>query len=344
MQIETIFNQFSTAKVIAATVYGNGHINKTYKIDTLSQAYILQQLNTSIFKSPEGIAHNFRQVAEHLQQKGSPFVALTYLPTLTQQDYYQDIDGQYWRLLPFITDTHSIDSVSSPNEAYLTAHAFGRFMQYLDGIDTQKMSVTIPNFHNGNVRLAAIKKAIRKDAVARHKYVERDLISMDTHASLLLGVGKLRLPTRVTHNDTKINNILFDSQGQVRAIIDWDTLMPGKVLSDFGDMIRTITATATENEADLSLVDVNFVYFEAVTEGFLAATTSILTDRERRQLWYGAQFIIYMQAVRFMTDFLQGDVYYPISYPTHNLVRARNQMKLLYSLQAQKDRLERLFQ
>lgn len=319
---------------------GNGLINDTYIVNPAEGigAYVLQRINDAIFKDVDLLQHNIDCVTAHirrkLQEAGATDIdrrSLRFLKTPTGKSYLKDGDT-YWRMMYYIPDSVTMETIDA-DSARLTGEAFGEFQAMLADIpDT--LGETIPGFHNMELRLDQFKEAIAADRAGRAEGV-RDLIGellargeAMTVAERLHRSGELS--KRICHCDTKVNNILFDRDGNILCVIDLDTVMPSFVFSDFGDFLRTAANTGAEDAADLSTVEFNMDIFRAFAEGYLKGAT-FLTRKEKEMLPYAALLFPYMQAVRFLTDYLNGDTYYKTAYPDHNLVRARAQFKLLES-------------
>ena len=268
---------------------------------------------------------------------------LEIVPTSEGQLLYADALGHYWRVFPFITNSISFDTVSSKELAFEAACTFGRFFRYLIDMDASQLTVTISDFHNTTRRIRELKEANQLDPLGRVckcNFLTESLLDLK---SLTEKREALDLPLRITHNDTKFNNVLFDKDSLAgTCVIDLDTLMPGTILSDFGDMVRTFTSPVSEEEPDLNLVHIRLEYFKALTGGFLEELGPYLEASEKENLLFGAKLIIYEQCIRFLTDYLRGDVYYPIRYPDQNLDRAKNQWALLQSFFAQEAEMQQI--
>ncbi len=329
---------------------GDGLINDTYKVEAwpdYDHDYVLQRINHGVFQNVDILQSNIELVTEHLRAKMSgnettgASCTLDFLPSVeTGKTYYYD-GANYWRMMVFIDDTYTRNEVSVENACH-AGRAFGEFQRLLadlpDGLEE-----SIPDFHNMEFRLSQFKEALRDDKASRRHNVAdliNRLLARESHALLaenLYHTGKL--PKRVCHCDTKINNMLFDVDGNVKCIVDLDTVMPSFVFSDFGDFLRTAANTASEDEPDLSKVEFDMEIFKAFTKGYLESAGSFLLPVEIENLPYAAERFAYMQSVRFLTDYLNGDVYYKTGYPEHNLVRARNQFKLLQSIEGHLDEM-----
>lgn len=323
---------------------GNGHINDTFKaVDhNTGRAYILQRINHNVFRDVDLLQRNIERVTAHIRSKlearGAEDIDRKVLTLVkvngSDRTYIQD-GGSYWRVMLKIEDAETRESVT-PGNARHAGVAFGRFQEMLSDMDGE-IGESIPDFHNMELRLRQLDEAVAADAVGRLDGV-RDLVGelrkradRGCLAERLYREGKL--PKRICHCDTKINNMLFDRNGDVLCVIDLDTVMPSFVFSDFGDFLRTAANKGDEDDRDLSRVEFDMDIYRAFREGYLESAGGFLTQTEIDNLPYAAERFAYMQAVRFLTDYLNGDTYYRISYPDHNLVRARAQFKLLQSIE-----------
>lgn len=321
--------------------YGSGHIHETFLLiksfNNQIKKYILQKFNSSVFREPEKVMNNIRKITSHLQSFGNKNPDTLYLsmvPALNNEYWYQDEMKNYWRCFDFIEDSYTVNRVEGNSQAYEAARIFGNFMLSLSGINPNDLDITIPDFHNIVKRQEALTKVIHTGIEKRKSEASREISQLTRYEDLIKEYLFILpdLPVRVTHNDTKINNVLFSSStGKGLCVIDLDTVMPGTVLSDFGDMVRTFTNSADEDEMDLRKVNFRLEIFKEMVVGFIEGVSGILSPVERNNLILGGKLIIYMQVIRFLTDYLAGDTYYKIEYPEHNLVRTRNQMKLLDS-------------
>ena len=320
---------------IIPTLYGNGHINKTYVTESTPRL-IVQEINTSIFRDPVAMMNNIIGVTAHMRKKLASAgkdpdrYTLTVVPTKDGK-LYTEIDGRFFRAYLFIEDSMCYDMVT-PETLRLAGGAFGEFQKHLADYPAETLFEVIPNFHNTPSRYADLLAAIEKDAVGRAAEDSEEIAFFRAHEAFYHTVTDRladgRLPLAVTHNDTKINNILFDAaNGHSLAVIDLDTVMPGSRLYDFGDALRTGAATAAEDEEDLSLVGFDPEKFAAFTEGYLAATGDALTEEEIALLPESALLLTLECGMRFLTDDLNGDVYFRTHRERHNLIRARNQIK-----------------
>lgn len=334
--------------------YGNGHINDTFLfiLETAGaqRKYILQRINHNIFKKPEELMENMVNVTGHLRlaiirQGGDPERGtLRVMETTDGAAYYLDEDGNYWRIFPFIERTVCLEKVESAKDFYDSAVAFGNFQRMLADFPAGKLHETIPNFHHTPTRFQAFRKAVEEDALGRSGGVGKEIgfvLEREQQASALTDLLEAgELPLRVTHNDTKLNNILFDEESRrAMCIIDLDTIMPGLAHYDYGDSIRFGASTAEEDETDLSKVELDLDLFEAFTRGFLEGCGGSLTEREIELLPMGAKLMTFECGIRFLTDYLEGDTYFKIHREGHNLDRARTQLKLVADMEAKWDEM-----
>ncbi len=329
---------FSFDEWLGAEPVGSGNINDTYRVSFnkggQAQTYLLQRLNHLIFRQPEIVAANIRSIADFLQkQTDYPFELALPVAGLDGKDLQIKPDGTVWRVFTFLDHCYSPEKAPDPGAAFEAARAYGLFLRALRHFPAENLSDTIPGFHDSDRRLALFDQTIKADPAGRVAATQTEIAQMQSALPVFQQISRLKrngaLPLRVTHNDTKAGNILLHTvTGAVVSVIDWDTIMPGTVLSDFGDMVRTFAPDAYEDAAPEHL-GLRSEVLAALHEGFEAATGDFLTDVEKENLPLGARWIIAEQALRFLTDYLAGDVYYKIRYPEHNLVRARNQLALL---------------
>jgi Ser/Thr protein kinase RdoA (MazF antagonist) len=330
---------------VTATPFGNGHINDTLRVVVASgeAKYVLQRINHHIFSQVDMLQNNIHTVTSHIRKKleernetDIDRKVLTFRSTKDGKRYYHDGEN-YWRLCLMIPKSKSLETVT-PELSCEAGKAFGDFQSMLADLPANALGETIPNFHNMEFRLRQFHDALETDAAGRVGEVQ-DLVREIERRSRAMCIqedlyraGKLK--KRINHCDTKVNNILFDdTSGKVLCVIDLDTVMPGYVLSDIGDFIRTAANTGAEDEPDLAKVNVNMEIFKAYTLGYMETAQSFLTQMEISLLPYGGRLLTYMQTVRFLTDYINGDIYYKIHHPGHNLQRTRTQFKLLQSLE-----------
>jgi Ser/Thr protein kinase RdoA (MazF antagonist) len=337
---------------LSAAVCGSGHINDTYCV-VYHQAgekvrYILQRINHDIFQQPVALMENIQRVTAHLAAKvaGRPDAArraLTLIPARDGRVWHMAAEGNYWRAYLFIEQARSCDAVESAGQAFKAAQAFGHFQQQLADLPAPRLHDTIPDFHHTPKRFAALQKAIAADAVNRARLAKPEIEFALRHSSLCGVLLAANLPERVTHNDTKFNNVMLDeATGEGVCVIDLDTVMPGLALYDFGDMVRTATSPTPEDELDLGKVQMQFAMFEALARGYLSAAGAFLTPAEKNFLPFAGKLITYEIGLRFLTDFLAGDVYFKVHREGHNLDRCRTQFKLVESIARQEERMNRI--
>jgi Ser/Thr protein kinase RdoA (MazF antagonist) len=337
----------------AVAPHGSGHIHDTYRVKNAESDqpdYLLQRINHHVFKQVPGLMANIQFVTAHLRQKLAAIPGaqpekevLTLIPTHDQKTYFQDDAGNYWRMYYFLDNTNSYDQVENPEQAYEGGKAFGKFQALLSDLPVNQLHETIPDFHNVVNRLRLFRASLAADKVNRVSLVPDEikfvLDRAETMSTIYHWGEKKELPLRITHNDTKFNNVLLNKADKAQCVIDLDTVMPGYVAYDFGDSIRTIINAAPEDEPDLEKIKLNIPLFEGFTRGFLSETINALTTNEIRSLVPGVLLLPYIMGLRFLTDYLDGDNYYKIHFPEHNLQRARAQFRLVEKLEAEQETL-----
>jgi len=341
---------------LAGEPFGSGHIHETFHIKTSEQDkddYILQKLNNKVFKNIPELQDNIERVTVHLLKKISAIPGadikrqcLRLIPARNGSSWITDSYGNFWRIFIFIRNHRSYDIVDSPGKAKEGGKAIGRFQSLLSDLPGKPLFETIPDFHNLEKRLENFAHSLNKDAAGRvSKTVEETdfILKRSEKMKIIHKLGKEgRIPVRITHNDTKFNNILFDENDKSLCIIDLDTVMPGYFHSDFGDAIRTGTNTSSEDEQDLSLVNMDIRLFEGYAKGYLSEMKEILNPVEKENLALAPLVMTYEQAVRFLTDYIDGDTYYKIHYEHHNLIRTRAQIKLIESMEEQYEEMKKI--
>ncbi len=313
--------------------YGNGHINATYLVEN-EHAFILQKVNTQVFAHPEKMMHNWLIAKAHFDKYHPDYLWIDYLTTTAGKWFHIDTNGYYWRMSHFVESTSCVETAQSIGQAALTAKAFGNFAARLSDCNPGDFHEILHRFHDLSYRQQQFDHALLKASSERKKQAHRTLLILDAHRWITDVYARIisKLPVRIVHMDAKISNVLFDADGSgVKCLIDPDTMMPGTLLSDAGDMIRSMSTQAAEDEPDESRVLVQNGYLEAIVNNYVAEIKDI-TDEEKELIPFGGIMLVYMQALRFMTDFLENDHYYRVHYATHNLVRARNQAALLRGL------------
>jgi len=355
--LEKLVGQFQiVAEFVEGHAWTKGHINDTYVL-TCRQGgtpirYILQRINHHVFLYPELVMQNVKMTTEHLRKKISEEDkhdltrrTMTLVPTRGGAPCYRDHDGNYWRAYVFIERVISTHVAEQPSQAGQVGSAFGLFQKRLADLPPEKVQETIPEFHNGRLRFEALEKAAAEDSAGRVAGAQAEIDFCRKHrgiVSLLLDAqARGELPLRITHNDTKIDNVLFDSDsGEVVCIVDLDTVMPGLAHYDFGDMMRTLTSPAAEDERDLVKVTMRMEYFEELAKGYLAEASEFLNQAERDHLAISGKVITLILGIRFLTDHLNGDNYFRVHREGQNLDRARVQFKLVESMMEQEEAMK----
>ncbi len=327
--------------------YGSGLINKTFllkdRID--GNHWLLQQVNTAVFKRPELIAFNNYLAAEHLRSHYPDYLFMRGRRTAEGKELFLDPELGAWRVFPYFANTISYDQAVSPAQAFAAAQQFGRLTRKLDGVYVGAFQTIIPGFHDTAARFAVFQQSI-ESATPERREQAREVIDfflarqhiVDQYNAAMADPG---VQTRITHNDTKLNNVLFDKDtGEAVCVVDLDTLMPGKAIFDLGDMIRTFISTAAEDDPDPAHTHIDAEVFEQLVRGWTSEMAPLLSDSEKALLYWSGQLLMFEQGIRFLTDFLQNDVYYRTTRPGHNLDRAMNQMYLLKAYEERKEELE----
>ena len=344
-ELQEIASQFALEGAITAIdSLGEGFINDTFIVRTAGDApdYILQRKNKSIFPDVPAMMENIRKVTDHIRRRvaaagGDPRrEAMTVVVTRDGKLYHVDAQGEYWAVSVFISDTIAYNKADSPELARKGGEGIGKFQAQLADF-TEPLAETIKGFHNIRHRFVQWDEALRRDAAGRVKDLAEEIGWIESRRAEMLSfwskVEDGTIPTRVTHNDTKINNILFDKQGEVLCAIDLDTVMNSTSLNDFGDAIRSYANTGDEDDRDLSRVGISLEMFSAYTDGYLSQRAAQLTDTEIDHLAFSARYITFEQVLRFLMDYIDGDTYYKIKSPDHNLVRTHAQYRLLQSME-----------
>lgn len=361
-ELNTILGNFAIeGEISEIKPLGNGLINDTYKVTTAGDApdYVLQRINNAIFQDVDMLQNNIEAVTSHIRKKlveaGENDIdrkVLRFIPLKDSAKTYLEVDGKFWRVSVFIPDAYTYETVN-PEYSYCAGKAFGNFESMLSDLDTE-LGETIPDFHNMELRMAQLIDAVENDCRCRIDEPEDgdgrepiaddpdhsdEVVTMlddiDEHSEEMCKAERMyrdgQLPKRICHCDTKVNNMMFDKDGNVLCVIDLDTVMPSFVFSDFGDFLRTAANTAPEDEPDTSKISLNMDIFKSFARGYIESTKGFLTDVEKENLPYAACMFPFMQAVRFLADYLNGDTYFKTKYIDHNFVRARAQMALFHS-------------
>ena len=332
--------------------YGSGHINDTYRAffdegGTHGRS-ILQRINHQVFKNPVALMENIERVTAHLAMQAAADAdrarrVLRLIRTHDGRTWHLDAEGDYWRAYQFISGARTYDAAESTAQAFEAAKAFGQFQRQLANLPAPRLHDTIPDFHHTPKRFAALEKAIAADVAGRAALAKPEIDFALSHQSMASVLLDAKLPERVTHNDTKFNNVMLDDDtGEGICVIDLDTVMPGLVLYDFGDMVRTTTSPTQEDERDLSKVSMQFPMFEALVRGYLSSAGEFLTKEEKQYLAFSGKLITLEIGTRFLTDYLSGDTYFKVHRQGHNLERCRTQFKLVESIEQQEEKMNRL--
>ncbi len=325
---------------------GSGFINRTFLVSEQKseRKFILQEINVAVFKEPEIIAHNIQLVSNYLEKNHPDYLFPASLPSI-QNKLLTEYEGSYWRLMPYVENTWAHETLSNPDQAYQAAAQFGKLTRLLKDFPIKTLGFPIKDFHNLDLRIQQFKKALanaplslKNQAQSAIKDAEYFQYISKYYNSYL---KRPDFPDRVIHHDTKISNVLLNRHtDEGVCVIDLDTLMPGKFISDLGDMMRTYLCAFSENEQDLSKINIRLPYFEATVKGYLSEMGPIMTATEKELILFSGKYIIYMQALRFLIDYLNGNIYYRVDYPEQNLSRANNQFALLKDIYAQETILQ----
>lgn len=356
-EIKSIVDQFNIKGTFAsAKPFGTGLINTTYKVKTEEKDapnYLLQIINHQIFKDVEGLTSNIERVTAHIRQKLEEArvedinrKVLTPIKTIKGKGYYKDEKGQYWRMFLFIENARSYDQLTNTKQAYVGGKAFGEFQRLLSDLPGEPLAPTIPGFHNTEMRINNFIERVKSDPVGRLKEVQTEvdfLMERAEEYKKIVQMGREGvIPERIVHQDTKFNNVLLDENDDILCVIDLDTVMPGYVCYDIGDAIRNGANTGKEDDPILENVQINMDLYEGFIKGFLEETREVLTSAEIDTLAFGAKLLTYEQAVRFLDDYIDGDNYYKVNSPDHNLVRTRAQIKLLQTMEENWEEMQQI--
>lgn len=344
--LKSIFNQFEHQHhFVSISELNSGHINDTYLVKTDGdEQYVLQKINEFVFKDVPGLVRNKSLISNHIKSKFTNLSDaeihqknLSFVKVKNEELYYYKADLDFWNLMIFINDSKTFEIVTEKKIAYEAGKLSGNFLNFTSDFDASQLIEVIPNFHDMSFRFqqynASLEKAKKERLTKAENYILK-IAALKEEMHILQNLknsGKIK--TRVTHNDTKVSNSLFNQQNKGICMIDTDTVMPGIIQYDFGDAIRTICNTASEDEKDLSKVEFNFVFYKEYLKGFLEETNNSITSLEIKYLPLAAKTMIFIMALRFLTDYLNNDIYYKTTYVEHNLDRAKNQFKLIESLE-----------
>jgi Ser/Thr protein kinase RdoA (MazF antagonist) len=333
---EKILSFYKITPEAVINSFGTGLINNTWRINCQSQDYILQKINNKVFKEPEHIANNIQRIAAYLEKEHPEYFFIAPVKTKNGEGMAHLPDEGYFRLFPFVKNSHSYDVVQTPKQAFEAASQFGRFTKMLNDFPAESLKITIPDFHNLTYRYKQFEQAIQQGNPLRIKEMKKSIQFLRSQDYIVTTYKEIvsgkEFKLRVTHHDTKISNVLFDKNDKGLCVIDLDTVMPGYFISDVGDMMRTYLSPVSEEEKDFSKIEVREDYFKAILQGYLEQMATELSPEEIRHFVYAGKFMIYMQAIRFLADHLNNDKYYGASYEGHNYIRAKNQITLLERL------------
>jgi Ser/Thr protein kinase RdoA (MazF antagonist) len=325
---------------------GSGLINHTYLVleNTSGKKYILQKVNTNVFAHPEQIAENTIAIADYLKKEAPGYLFIAPLPATDGKYIVKNTDDGSYRLFPFAEGSVTYNTATSPELARKAAAAFGKFTHLLKDYPATTLHTTLPDFHNLTLRYQQFERALAQGNQERIKQTTTIANQLKDLAGIELTYRQIcanpHFIQRVTHHDTKISNVLFDTQGNTLCIIDLDTVMPGYFISDVGDMMRNYLSPANEEETNFSAIHIRMDYFEALASGYLQQMGNALTAIEKTHFVYSGKFLTYMQALRFYSDYLNDDIYYPVSHAEHNLVRTQNQLVLLEKMMAREKEMQ----
>ncbi len=316
--------------------FGDDLINHTWKIISSGKEFLLQKINQKVFHRPINIMENCSLLSDYFLRNHPGYLFISPLINNDRRNYVVDAENNYYRLFPFVKDSYTCNEVRKPTMAYEATKQFGRFTNLLSNFDPSSLHVTVPDFHNLTLRQRQFESALQSGNRKRIEESRETISFLVTQTELVETFEKIRLSPefklRVIHHDAKINNVLFDIGTDVGlCVIDLDTVMPGYYISDVGDMLRTYLSPASEEETDFSRISIRDEFFQQIVRGYLEEMKSKLSDYEIQFFLYAGKFSIYIQAIRFLTDYLNNDIYYSVKYPDHNLIRANNQSVLLKS-------------
>jgi Ser/Thr protein kinase RdoA (MazF antagonist) len=308
--------------------------------------YIVQRINDHVFKKPFEVAANIRMIDRYLQEHSPSYLFVSPVANLQGEDIHYDEANGYFRVFPYIKGSHTINAVTNPHQAFEAALQFGKFTRLLSGFEARLLHITIPDFHNLTLRYSQFETALKYGDPGRIRQSAELIAEIKKHVGIVEAYEKIKTSTmvkqRVTHHDTKISNVLFDDRGKGLCVIDLDTVMPGYFISDLGDMMRTYLSPANEEEKDFDKIEVREDFFKAIVNGYLSSMGDELTREEQGLIIYSGSFLIYMQAIRFLADYFNKDVYYGARYEDQNYVRAGNQLVLLKRLDEKSEGLRQI--
>ncbi|MBA4168085.1 MAG: aminoglycoside phosphotransferase family protein [Chitinophagaceae bacterium] len=334
--LSKVLAAFNLGTSAEALPFGSGLINNTWKVTGNHREYILQRINQHVFHTPRDISENISLMADFLSKHHPEYLFTLPEKTIAGKDLYHDTEHGYFRLFPFIRKSHTIDVVQNAEQAFIAASEFGKFTCLLSGFRVHKLKITIPDFHNISLRYSSFLQSLKSAKSERISHARDAIQYILSQDDIVKQFEKITVnpefKIRVTHHDTKISNVLFDDNDKGLCVIDLDTVMPGYFISDVGDMMRTYLCPVSEEETDFAKIEIRDDIYTAIVEGYSEQMKNELTNTEKQHFMYAGQFMIYMQAIRFLTDYLNSDIYYGAKYPDHNLIRAKNQLVLFKKL------------
>ncbi len=358
-QILAISQQFDLqGDVINTAPFCSGHINDTFLVETSLQKYIIQRINHDVFKQPAQVMENIELVCQHQRQKLTALgqsidrqvLEVIKAKQSTEKDeklFVQDAQNNFWRAYLFVPNTVTFDVVKDEKQAYQAAKGFGKFQRLLADLNPSLLHDTIPNFHNLSWRYEQLESAIQKDIAGRAKTIKLEIDFALQHKHIATDLATYledsSLPLRPTHNDTKINNVLMDKEtGEAVCVIDLDTVMAGTLIYDFGDLVRTSLSLSSEDETNLDKVQIRMAIFEKLAEGYLSEARYFITEKEKSLLVFGGKMITLIMGVRFLTDYLLGDIYYKTKHEHHNVERCRTQFRLVEEIEKAEEEMQKI--
>ena len=344
--LSSVLNKFNINDSVEIIQLRGGLINSTWKIVDKDNQYILQKVNGDIFSSPTNIANNIKAIGDYLKLHHPHYFFVGLLPTISGEAVCNMPDNASYRMFPFVEDSVTYSALNNPTLAYEAAVQFGRFANYLSSFPVESLHIPLPNFHNLTLRYEQFENALANGNPERIAEAAETIAFLKEQQHIVADFEQIKqnsnFKIRVMHHDTKVNNVLFDKENKGLCVIDLDTVMPGYFMSDVGDMMRTYLSPVSEEEKDFSLIEIREDYFKAILDGYLSEMKDELSTDELKHFVYAGKFLIYMQALRFLTDYLQNDTYYGSQYPGHNFIRAKNQAVLLKRLQEKESALQAL--
>jgi Ser/Thr protein kinase RdoA (MazF antagonist) len=335
--LEEILSKYCISSPVMVEPFGTGLINRTWLVKNQGENFILQKINNTVFTKPELISENIELIDHYLKKNHPDYFFAAPIKNSEGRTMTGSPEKGFYRVFPFVKNSMTHEVVQNPEQAYEASAQFGLFTRLLSGLPIQSLKITLPGFHDLTSRYQQFEQACSYGNPVRIRQVKHESDFLRNNATIVSRFEKIRssacFKTRVTHHDTKISNVLFDQQDKGICVIDLDTAMPGYFISDAGDMLRTYLSPVSEEEQDLSKIEIRDDYFKAIVEGYISKMAGELNNEEKQHLVYSGMFMIYMQAIRFLADYVNNDHYYGAAYEEHNYNRAKNQITLLKRLQ-----------